>query len=88
MHDQFRKVLDEHNKVESGEVVSPRPLSETQQSELAKQLGKARGKTMKLSYRTDPRLIGGLVVRLGNRVYDASVVKQLELFQEKAQSAL
>ena len=43
---------------------------------------------MALSYTTDPELVGGLVVRIGNRVYDASVIAQLKRFKEKVLSGL
>lgn len=88
VQDQFRGALYEHNKLETGEVVSAHPLSESQKSKLAKHLGAARGKTMRLTYRTNAELVGGMIVRLGNRIYDASVVKQLELFKEKVESTL
>jgi F0F1-type ATP synthase delta subunit len=39
---------------------------------------------MELSYRTDPQILGGVVVRVGNRVFDASVTTQLQRFKEKA----
>ena len=42
---------------------------------------------MELSYNTDAELVGGLVVRIGNRVYDASVTAQLKRFKEKALSS-
>lgn len=85
---QYRRLLMEHEKVESGEVVSAHPLSTEQQGKLAEQLGQALGKTMQLSYRTDPELVGGLVVRIGNRVYDASVSSELRRFKEKTLAGL
>jgi F0F1-type ATP synthase delta subunit len=43
---------------------------------------------MELTYRTDPEILGGVVVRVGNRIFDASVVTQLRRFKEKALSRL
>jgi F-type H+-transporting ATPase subunit delta len=85
--EQFKKLLLDHQKIQPGEVVSAHPLTQTQQLKLAESLGKAIGKTMKLTYETNPSIVGGLVVRLGNRVYDASVVTQLRRFKEKALSS-
>jgi F0F1-type ATP synthase delta subunit len=43
---------------------------------------------MELSYRTDKEILGGVVVRVGNRVFDASVTTQLRRFKEEALSRL
>jgi F-type H+-transporting ATPase subunit delta len=86
--EQFGRLVLDHKQVQSGEVVSAHPLSDEQQAKLAASLGQALGKTMQLSYRTDGDLVGGLVVRIGNRVYDASVTTQLRRFKERALSRL
>lgn len=85
---EFSKLVLEQQKVGSGEVLSSHPLTSEQQAKLAESLGKALGKTMHLSYDTNPELVGGLVVRIGNRVFDASVTTQLQKFKERALSAL
>ena len=86
--EQFSQRVLEHRQVQSGEVVSAHALTNEQQATLAESLGKALAKTMELSYTTDPDLVGGLVVRIGNRVYDASVTTQLRNFKERALSSL
>jgi F-type H+-transporting ATPase subunit delta len=84
----FRRLVQEHNQVQPGEVLSARELDKDQRARLAKSLGKALGKTMELGFEVDPSLIGGLVVRVGNRIFDASVMTQLRRFKEKALSGL
>ena len=86
--EQYRKLLLEHKQIQPGEVTSAHPLNEKQQQRLADSLGKALGKTMELTFSNDTKLVGGLVVRVGNRVYDASVISQLERIKEKALSSL
>lgn len=86
--ESFRRLVLEHKQIQPGEVVSAHPLSSDQKKRLAGQLGQALGKTMELSYRTDPEILGGVVVRVGNRVFDASVTTQLNRFKEKALSRL
>jgi F-type H+-transporting ATPase subunit delta len=86
--ESFRRLVLEHKQIQPGEVVSAHPLSSDQRKRLAGQLGQALGKTMELSYRTDPEILGGVVVRVGNRVFDASVTTQLRRFKEKALSGL
>jgi F-type H+-transporting ATPase subunit delta len=86
--ESFHRLVLEHKQIQPGEVVSAHPLSSDQKKRLAGQLGQALGKTMELSYRTDPEILGGVVVRVGNRVFDASVTNQLHRFKEKALSRL
>jgi F-type H+-transporting ATPase subunit delta len=81
--EQYRRLVLEHKNIQPGEVVSAHPMTKAQQERLAENLGKALGRTMELSYRTDPELVGGLVVQVGNLVFDASVVTQLRRFKEK-----
>lgn len=84
--EQFRRLVLEHRKVQPGEVTSAIELSEEQRRRLAESLGRALSKSMALTYRTDGELVGGLVVRIGNRVYDASVLAQLARLKEQALS--
>jgi F-type H+-transporting ATPase subunit delta len=83
----YQRLVLEHRQIQPGEVTSAQPLSEAQRRRLSESLGRALGKTMELSYRTDPELVGGVVVRLGNRFYDASVTTQLRKFREGALAA-
>jgi F-type H+-transporting ATPase subunit delta len=86
--ESFHRLVLEHRQIQPGEIVSAHPLSGDQQKRLAGQLGQALGKTMDLTYRTDPEILGGVVVRVGNRIFDASVTTQLRRFKEKALSRL
>jgi F-type H+-transporting ATPase subunit delta len=46
-------------------------------------LANLTGRTVKLSTRIDPSIIGGMVARIGSTVYDASVLRQLEKMKER-----
>lgn len=85
---RYRKLLQEHERIQPGDVKSAVELNEDQRRRLAENLGRALGKTMQLSYDVDRDLLGGVVVRIGNRVYDASVITQLERFKDQALSSL
>ena len=63
-------------------MVSAVPLSAEQLESVERQLAAAVGQTVKLSTTVDPSLLGGLVVRVGSRMIDASIrtkLHQLEL---------
>jgi F-type H+-transporting ATPase subunit delta len=86
--ESFHGLVLEHRQIQPGEVLSAHPLSGDQKKRLSGQLGQALGKTMELTYRTDPEILGGVVVRVGNRIFDASVTTQLRRFKEKALTRL
>ena len=54
------------------------PLNEAQTSELQQTLAGRLGKQPVLAVRVEPELLGGLVVQVGDRVYDSSVRTRLD----------
>jgi F-type H+-transporting ATPase subunit delta len=50
---------------------------------IADGLAAATGRTVSVSTRVDPALIGGAVARIGSTVYDGSVARQLERLRER-----
>ena len=59
--------------------------TKTSATELAGRL--AGGKTVHLTFTTDPELLGGIRLRIGNTLYDGSLRTQLEELQDKLLSA-
>ena len=83
----YRTMLAEHKGEIGAELVSAVPLQEEQVATLEKQLSTAVGKQVMLSSRVDPSLLGGLIVRVGSRMLDASLrtkLRQLELAMKGA----
>lgn len=83
----YAQALDQHEGIEAAEVLSSTPLNERQQQKLSERLSALTGKRMRLSYRTEAELLGGLVVRIGNRIYDGSIVTQLSKLKERLLAA-
>lgn len=80
--DAFDAMLAAHRGEVSAEVISAVALTDEQTAEIRKQLAASVGQEVTLSTAVDPRLLGGLVVRLGSRMIDASLrtkLRQLEL---------
>jgi F-type H+-transporting ATPase subunit delta len=78
----YDALLAERRGEVAGEVVSAVALSKAQLESVQKHLTAAVGQTVKLSTAVDPNLLGGLVVRIGSRMIDASIrtkLRQLEL---------
>jgi F-type H+-transporting ATPase subunit delta len=83
----YGAMLAEHKGEVAAELVSAVGLSEEQFATLKDQLSSGVGKQITLSARVDPGLLGGLVVRIGSRMLDASLrtkLRQLELAMKGA----
>ncbi|MCK6621501.1 MAG: F0F1 ATP synthase subunit delta [Calditrichaceae bacterium] len=79
---EFRDLLDEHRGILRGEVSSVMPLSELQLHNLKERLNRLTGKNVLITQHTDPNLLGGLVVRIRDTVYDASLRNKLEKLRQ------
>jgi len=66
----------------SAEVTSARPLDATQLSEIITALEKLSGKKVAVTRREDPDLLGGVVAKLGDTVYDGSLRTQLRTLRD------
>jgi F-type H+-transporting ATPase subunit delta len=66
----------------SAEVTSAQPLSKTQVDSITTALEKISGKKVDLVKREDPALLGGVVAKLGDTVYDGSLRTQLRTLRD------
>jgi F-type H+-transporting ATPase subunit delta len=76
-------MLDERAGRIAAEVVSAAPLTKTQVKELTTRLEKLSGRKVQLTTRQDPELLGGVVAKVGDVVYDGSLRRQLERLREE-----
>lgn len=65
----------------TADVTAATKLSAAQQKSLAATLKKAVGKDVKINMAVDPKLIGGLVVKVGSRMIDTSIRAKLNALQ-------
>jgi F-type H+-transporting ATPase subunit delta len=77
MIDAFLANLAARRGEVTAQVISAAPLSEHQSAALAEALRKSAGAKLAIDQRVDPGLLGGLVVRLGSRMIDASLKTKL-----------
>jgi F-type H+-transporting ATPase subunit delta len=64
------------------EVRTAVPLTKERQQKLAAALGKATGKRVALRVIIDPSVVGGVVARVGDQVFDGSIRRKLELARQ------
>ncbi len=63
---------------DSAEVTSALPLSKEEQAAVKKNVLDKMGAKTNVEFRVDPQILGGLVIRIGDKVLDGSVSGQLE----------
>ena len=80
---QARALLDRREGRRPVTVRSAAPLDEAQQAALRDRLAGLVGGTPVLRLEVDPALIGGLVVQVGDDVYDASVRNRLRQLRKR-----
>jgi F-type H+-transporting ATPase subunit delta len=78
MRRHFEELVRRHRGVVRAEIRSALPLDDADRAELSRRLGTLAGGRVELTEQVDPALIGGISVRIGDRLYDASVRSRLE----------
>jgi F-type H+-transporting ATPase subunit delta len=74
----YREVLDEQAGRVRVWVRSAAPLGDAERDELRQALTASLGKEPILAVRVDPELLGGLMIQVGDRVYDSTVRSRLD----------
>lgn len=75
-----RKLLDDRRGILRVHVTSTAPLGHADEAEIRRRLEDSTGKEIAMEIDQDPSIIGGLVVRVGSTVFDASLRQRLAGF--------
>jgi F-type H+-transporting ATPase subunit delta len=78
----FLAKLAERRGEVTADVTAALPLSQTQLDTLSEHLRRSVGRRVSVDVRVDPSLIGGMVVKVGSRMVDASVRSRLQRLQK------
>lgn len=70
------------------EVTSAVPLTDEEKAQLEAKLRQRFGDKLTFTYRVDPEILGGLVVRVGDTLLDYSLRSRLEELRQRVQSLL
>jgi F-type H+-transporting ATPase subunit delta len=84
----YQERLEALQQVVRAEVTTAEPLAPERLSALQQRLASVTGRTVKVSTKVDPSIIGGVRARIGSTVYDGSIATQLEVFRQKLESAV
>jgi F-type H+-transporting ATPase subunit delta len=69
------------------EVTSAIPLDKSTVNSIGERIGEQTKKTVELSSRVDPDILGGIVLRVGNVILDASIRNRLEQLRKQVAQA-
>lgn len=76
--EEFRLKCAEHDNIAEMTVITSIPLKDAQREKLTKKLEEKSGKKIKLSEKTDPSILGGIIIEYGNTRIDDSIKGKLE----------
>lgn len=79
---EYQTLTDAENGVLRGEFTSSYPLDEAGRKNVTGTLEKKAGKALALEFKVDPALLGGMVLKVGDNVMDASLKTQLSLLKD------
>jgi F-type H+-transporting ATPase subunit delta len=81
--EQYRLEMNRRLGISEAVVITARPLEGQERSALESKVTEVAGTEVRASFRQDPSLIGGVIVRIGSTVYDGSVRGRLERLKER-----
>lgn len=86
IHDVAEEVERQYlaeNEIQKVEIVSAVALTEDQRKSILDSLSHLEAKTLTLDERIDPNIIGGLIVKVGDRQIDNSVLGRLQEYRSR-----
>lgn len=81
--DEYCDMADESRNITKADLISAQEVPEAEVKVLAEKLSASTGKTVQLKQSVDASLIGGIKLKVGDRIIDASVAKKLEMLQDQ-----
>ena len=84
---RYEVLWDEERDLLPVEVTSAVELDTSTVSEIGKRIGEQTKRTVQLSSQVDPDILGGIVLRVGNVILDASIRNRLEQLRKQVARA-
>lgn len=80
---EFRRLVQRSRGIVEASVASATPLSDAEEAAIRERIETMTGARVEMAVSVDPALIGGVAVRIGDRLIDASVRGRLERLREQ-----
>ena len=79
---EYERLADEASGIVTATMTTAIPLEESERRRYEQQLSKKLERKVRLAVRTDPELIGGASIQIGDHLVDASVKTRLDRLRE------
>jgi ATP synthase F1 delta subunit len=80
---RFHELWEDERKLLDVDVTTAVELSQDAVQNIGRRVQEQTGRTVELSSRVDPNILGGLVLRVGNLILDASIRHRLEQLRKQ-----
>jgi len=84
---RFEELWDEERQLLPVQVTSAVELDKATIDQIGEQIGAQTGRTVELASDVDPEILGGIVLRVGNFILDASIRNSLEQLRKQVAQA-
>ena len=84
---RFEKMWDDEKQLLPVQVTSAVALDEATVKSIGDRIGEQTGNTIELTTSVDPEILGGIVLRVGNFILDASIRNRLEQLRKQVAQA-
>jgi F-type H+-transporting ATPase subunit delta len=84
---EFDALWEEENRLLPVQVTSAIELDESTVRQIGDAIGKQTGRRIELTSEVDPGILGGIVLRVGNSILDASIRNRLEKLRKQVVKA-
>jgi F-type H+-transporting ATPase subunit delta len=75
---EYERLWEEENRMLPVEITSAIELDPATTERLGEKIGERAGRRVTLAARVDPDILGGIIIRVGNSILDASIRNRLE----------
>ena len=83
----YQMLEDEANGIQKAEIVTATALDAVEKQKIVNYLSGIQNKKIMLTEKVDPRIIGGLIARVGGKIIDGSTRSQLEALRNRLSEA-
>jgi F-type H+-transporting ATPase subunit delta len=79
----YQRLLDLYEGVVRGHLITAIEISDDKKEKIRTSLEQKMAKKFVLEFQVDDKILGGVVLKVGDKVYDASLKAQLNILKEK-----
>jgi len=87
IRDEYGRLWDRENQLLPVEVTSAVDLEDATVKSIGERIGEQTGQRVELTSKVDPSILGGIVLRVGNSILDASIKHRLDQLRKHVAQA-